>query len=144
MGAVIYLLTFTAVDIIAAIFVFFVLFAVGFEEGSGTGSIVLGSVLLTALLFMPIVVRLSRRFGKKRTYIGAMASWIVTMLVISMVPSGTTLTPLLIIAAVAGIGYSAANAIPGQLSQMSSRKMNGTQGNGAKAFTQATSSFSVN
>jgi GPH family glycoside/pentoside/hexuronide:cation symporter len=111
-GAVIYLLTFTAVDIIAAIFVFFVLFAVGFEEGSGTGSIVLGVVLLSALLFMPIVVRLSRRYGKKRTYISAMVGWVVTMLLISMVPNGTGLTPLLIMAAVAGIGYSAANAIP--------------------------------
>ncbi|KAA3657986.1 MAG: MFS transporter [Chloroflexi bacterium] len=111
-GAVIYLLTFTAVDIIAAIFVFFVLFAVGFEERSGTGSIVLGVVLLTAMMFMPVVVRLSRKYGKKRTYIGAMIGWVVTMLAISMVPSGTQLTPLLIMAAIAGIGYSAANAIP--------------------------------
>lgn len=111
-GAVIYLLTFTAVDIIAAIFVFFVLFAVGFEEGSGTGSIVLGVVLLAAIVFMPIVVRLSRKYGKKRTYIGAMLGWVVTMLAISLVPHGTGLTPLLIMAAIAGIGYSAANAIP--------------------------------
>lgn len=111
-GAIIYLLTFTAVDIIAAIFVFFVLYAIGFPEGQGIGSIVLGMVLLSAFLFMPVVVRLSRKYGKKKTYIYCMAGWSVTMIVIGFLPNGTALTPMLVMAAIAGIGYSAANAIP--------------------------------
>ena len=111
-GAIIYLLTFTAVDIIAAIFVFFVLFAVGFPDGQGIGSIVLGCVLLAAFLFMPVVVRLTQKYGKRKAYMGCMAVWSLVMIGIGFVPAGSSLTTMLVLGAVAGLGYAAANAIP--------------------------------
>ncbi|MGB1251620.1 MAG: MFS transporter [Candidatus Promineifilaceae bacterium] len=111
-GAIVYLLTFTAVDIIAAIFIFFVIDALGFPDGQGTGSIFLGVVLLVAFLFMPVVVRLQHRYGKRKTYIYAMAIWAAVMLAIGFVPAGISFPVLLSIGAIAGLGYSAANAIP--------------------------------
>ena len=111
-GAIVYLLTFTAVDIIAAIFIFFVIHALGFPDGQGIGSIFLGVVLLVAFLFMPVVVRLQHHYGKRKTYIYCMAIWAIVMLGIGFVPSGISFPVLLMIGAVAGLGYSAANAIP--------------------------------
>ena len=60
---------------------------------------------------MPLTVRLMQRLGKSRTYIRMMIFWAAVMAVISLLPPGNA--PLvLIVAAVAGIGYGAANATP--------------------------------
>lgn len=111
-GAIVYLLTFTAVDIIAAIFIFFVIDALGFPDGQGIGSLFLGVVLLAAFLFMPVVVRLQHLYGKRKTYIYSMAGWAVVMFVIGFVPAGISFGTLVAIGVIAGLGYSAANAIP--------------------------------
>ena len=74
-------------------------------------SYVLAAVLGVAFLSMPLTVRLMKRLGKSRTYIRMMIFWAAVMTVISILPPGNV-TLVLIAAAVAGIGYGAANATP--------------------------------
>lgn len=108
-GALVYLLTFTAVDIITAIFVWFLIYYM--QLGNGADSLVLAATLGMATLTMPITVMLMRRFGKKRTYFVLMSFWVVVQLGISAIAPGN-LNLVLLLAALAGLGYGAANAIP--------------------------------
>lgn len=108
-GATIYLLAFTAVDIITTVFVWFLIYYMGLNPPFD--SIVLALVLGVAFLSMPLTVTLMQRYGKGRTYIGMMTFWAVVMVVISLLPPGNI--PLVMIAAaLAGLGYGAANATP--------------------------------
>ncbi|RLT41434.1 MAG: hypothetical protein DWI57_06955 [Chloroflexi bacterium] len=108
-GAIIYLLAFTAVDIITAIFVWFLIYYMRLQPPFD--SIVLALVLGVAFLSMPLTVWLMKRYSKRTTYIGMMVTWALTMLVLSGLPPGNA-TLVMILAALAGIGYGAANAIP--------------------------------
>ncbi len=109
LASLIYLLTFATVDVVLLIFVRFLIdymrVTPGFEN------VLLAVVLGLALVTMPLTVRLMRRFGKRRTYIGSMTFLGIMLLVFSQVPPGRQ--DLLLIAAVfAGLGYGAANALP--------------------------------
>jgi GPH family glycoside/pentoside/hexuronide:cation symporter len=108
-GALIFLIAFSAVDIVTAVFVWFLLFYM--ELTPPFDSLVLATVLLSAFVFMPGIIYLMRRFGKAQTYIGMMIFWATVMVGISLLPAGN-LPLTLAAAALAGLGYGAANAIP--------------------------------
>ena len=108
-GAAIYVLAFSAVDIITAVFVWFLKYYLQLPEPHD--STVLAVVLGVAFLSMPLTVQLMRRWGKSRTYIRMMIFWAAVMAVISLLPPGN-LELVLIVAAIAGIGYGAANVTP--------------------------------
>lgn len=108
-GATIYLLAFTALDIITAVFVWFLIYHM--QLPPPFDSIVLALVLGVAFLSMPLTVWLMKRFSKRTTYIGMMTTWALTMLIFSGLPPGNP-TLVMTLAALAGIGYGAANAIP--------------------------------
>lgn len=108
-GAAIYLLTFTAADIVTTVFVWFLVYYLRFPPPFD--SILLAAVLSVAFLTMPLTVWLMRRLGKTQTYIGVMSLWIGVMTLISFIPPGAAGLTLLA-ALLAGFGYGAANVIP--------------------------------
>ncbi len=108
-GATIYLLTFTAADIVTTIFVWFLIYRL--QLPPPTDSIILAAVLGTAFLTMPLTIWLMRTLGKARTYVWVMSFWVVIMLLTSLLPSGK-FGLVLLAALLAGFGYGAANAIP--------------------------------
>lgn len=108
-GATIYVLAFTAVDIITAVFVWFLIYYM--QLSPPFDSLVLALVLGVAFLSMPLTIRMMQRIGKSVTYIRLMIFWAAVMVVISLLPPGNV--PLVLAAAaLAGVGYGAANAIP--------------------------------
>ncbi len=109
LAAAIYLLTFTAADIVTGVFVWFLIFYVGAERGFD--SLVLGLVLGVAFITMPLTVKLMHRFGKRTTYMGTMAIYTLVLIIMSQIPRGGNLH-VLIAALFAGFGFGAANAIP--------------------------------
>lgn len=108
-GATVYLLTFTAADIVTTVFVWFLVYYLGFT--APFDSVLLAAVLSIAFLTMPLTVWLMRRLGKTRTYVWVMSLWIAVMGLISLIPPGA-LGLTLLAALLAGFGYGAANAIP--------------------------------
>lgn len=109
LAATVYLLTFSTVDIVVTVFVWFLLFYVRVERGFD--SFVLAIVLGLAFITMPLTVKLMHRFGKRRSYIGSMAIFGLVLLIISQVPVGGQ-RYVAIAAIFAGLGYGAANVIP--------------------------------
>jgi GPH family glycoside/pentoside/hexuronide:cation symporter len=107
------LLSWMPVDIASAVFPFFLVYWVGMTEGDA--NIVLGVILASATLFLPLVFWLSRRLEKKTAFIIATASWAVIMLGILLVPAGAV-TPAYVIAALTGFGVSSAHLLPTAMS----------------------------
>ncbi|HZD10448.1 MAG TPA: MFS transporter [Candidatus Binatia bacterium] len=109
LAALIYLLTFATVDVVLLIIVRFLIDYI--RVTPGFDNLLLAVVLGLAFVTMPLTVRMMRRFGKRRTYIGSMGFLSVMLIIMSQVPPGGQ--NLILIAAVfAGLGYGAANAIP--------------------------------
>ncbi|MFZ0547589.1 MAG: MFS transporter [Candidatus Promineifilaceae bacterium] len=109
LSAIVYLLTFSTTDIVVTVLVWFLIFYVRVQEGFD--NVILGTVLGLAFLTMPLTVRLMRYFGKRNIYIASMALFAVVLIIISQVPPGGQYY-VLAAAAVAGLGYGAANVVP--------------------------------
>lgn len=104
-----YLATWVAIDIISAVFLYYLKYWLGIgEESSNT---IFGILFIVAALFLPFWVKLSEKSGKVRAYIlghGFLA--IVLLALVFLPPESSRLVYL--IAALAGIGVSAAHVIP--------------------------------
>lgn len=109
LASIVYLLSFSTADIVITVFLWFAVFYVRVDRGidSITVAIVLGIGFLT----IPLIVRLTQRFGKSRTYIGSMIIFGLTLLILSQTPPGGQIY-LLVSAVFAGFGYGAVNVIP--------------------------------
>jgi len=109
LAAVVYLLTFTTVDIVLLVFIRFLVDYVRVEPGFD--NVLLATVLGLALITMPITVALMRRLGKRRAYMVSMAFLAVVLAIMSQVPPGGQ-NQVLIAGIFAGLGYGAANTLP--------------------------------
>ncbi|NLY88583.1 MAG: MFS transporter [Firmicutes bacterium] len=104
-----YLATWVAIDIISAVFLYYLKYWLGIgEESSNT---IFGVLFIVAALFLPLWVKISEKSGKVRAYIlghGFLA--IILLTLVFLPPESSRLVYL--IAALAGIGVSAAHVIP--------------------------------
>lgn len=107
------LLSWMPVDIASAVFPFFLVYWVGMSEGDS--NLVLGVILASAALFLPVVVWLSKRFEKKTAFLIATATWAAIMLCILFVPPEAVLLAY-VIAALTGFGVSSAHLLPTAMS----------------------------
>lgn len=109
LGAVIYLLSFAAVDVMLAVMVWFLVFYVQVEPG--VDSLILGLALGVAFVTMPLTVKMMHRFGKRNSYLTAMTIFGVILILLGQVPPGGQYL-VLIVALAGGLAIGAANVIP--------------------------------
>ena len=107
------LLSWTPVVIVQAVFAYYLTYWAGMTEDEA--SLVQGVILAVALVLLPLVGYLARRFEKKRAYIIAVAIWVAVMVAIGFIPQGAKL-PIYILAGLAGFGVAAAHVIPTAMS----------------------------
>jgi len=103
------ILSWTTVSILSAVFIYYLVYWIGVSEEQA--SLVLGLVLASALVYLPVFNFLSRRMEKKWAYVIGMSVWVLVQMIIFLVPQGAvSLTyPLAILA---GFGVSAAHILP--------------------------------
>jgi len=107
------LLSWMPVDIAAALFPYFLIYWIGMSEGES--NMVLFVILLSALLFLPLILWLARRLEKKTAFIIATASWVAVQLSILLIPQGAKLLAYGV-ALAAGLGVSSAHVLPSAMS----------------------------
>ncbi len=117
----IYMFNWSAVDMVAITFPFFLLYWIAqgdllakitiFGVDLALESAFFGVMMFVCILFVPFWLWISKRFNKIQAYIAGMASWIIVQLLIFTIQPGDT-NYLLLIAALAGIGVSAAYILP--------------------------------
>jgi GPH family glycoside/pentoside/hexuronide:cation symporter len=120
----IHMLNWSAVDMVAVTFPYFLLYWIargdllatirifGFELAYE--SAFFGILMLVCILFIPFWLWLARWRNKREAYMLGMAFWVTVQLLIVTIEPGDT-TYLLVIAALAGIGVSAAYTLPDSL-----------------------------
>lgn len=105
------LLSWIPVDIASAVFAYYLIYWVGVE--ASVASAVLGIILFSATLCLPLIQWMSRRWEKRTSFIISIASWAVVMMWLIAVPQGTTYLPYVIaVAVLVGPGVSAAHVLP--------------------------------
>jgi GPH family glycoside/pentoside/hexuronide:cation symporter len=74
-------------------------------------SAVLGLMMITATVVLPLWIVLSKRLGKRRAFIMALALWAVLLLAVPFIPQGAYLLTILLAMAI-GVSVSAAHVLP--------------------------------
>jgi len=117
----IHMLNWSAVDMVAITFPYFLLYWVA--QGDSLASIRIlgfelayesaffGILMSVCILFVPFWLWLSKIRNKREAYMLGMTFWVIVALMIYTIQPGQT-KPLLLIAALAGIGVSAAYVLP--------------------------------
>lgn len=105
----IFLLTWITIDLLQAMLLYFLKYWLLVEHQS---DVILGTIFVVAFLVLPFWVAVSRKWDKRLAYIAGIAFWAVVQIVLIMLQPGTPLPMVLFLAALAGIGVSAAHVIP--------------------------------
>ncbi len=116
-----YLLNWSAVDMIIVVFPFFLLYWVAggnllasihvFGLRLAYQSAFFGLLMLVCILFIPFWMWMARRFDKREAYMVAMIFWVAVQFMVFSIQPGDTLY-LMIVAVLAGMGVSAAYILP--------------------------------
>jgi GPH family glycoside/pentoside/hexuronide:cation symporter len=109
LGLVIFLLTWVAVEIVQAMLLFFIKYVVQRESQN---DLIMAVIFVTAILALPIWEWTSRRWSKRWAYVAGIAFWAVVQLVLITVNPSTSLTLILFLCFLAGIGVAAAHVLP--------------------------------
>jgi GPH family glycoside/pentoside/hexuronide:cation symporter len=120
----IHMLNWSAVDMVAVTFPYFLLYWVA--QGDLLASISIfgfdlayesaffGILMAVCILFIPLWLWLARMRNKREAYMLGMVFWVIVQLMVFTIRPGDT-NSLLLIAALAGVGVSAAYALPDSL-----------------------------
>jgi GPH family glycoside/pentoside/hexuronide:cation symporter len=107
-AAGIFLFTWTAVDIIQSMLLFFLKYRMGLEAES---DIVAGAVFITALIVLPFWVWVSQKTDKRKSYIYGMIFLSAVMTILIFLDPSLGFTSVLALAALAGVGVSAVHVL---------------------------------
>jgi GPH family glycoside/pentoside/hexuronide:cation symporter len=109
LGLIIFLFTWVSVEIVQAMLLFFIKYVVRREPQN---DLIMGAIFVTAILALPIWEWTSRRWSKRWAYVAGIAFWAVVQLVLITVNPSTSLTLILFLCVLAGIGVAAAHVLP--------------------------------
>jgi GPH family glycoside/pentoside/hexuronide:cation symporter len=108
-AAGIFLLTWTTMDLVQGMLLFFLKYRMELEAQS---DLIAGTIFIAALLALPLWVWTSRHWDKRIAYSAGVAFWAAVMIVLVVVSPTWGLPVVLILAALAGIGVGAAHVLP--------------------------------
>jgi GPH family glycoside/pentoside/hexuronide:cation symporter len=108
-GLMIFLMTWISVIVLQDSLAYFIKYVVGREAQS---ELIMGTVFVTAILFLPLWNWISQRWSKRWAYIGGIAFWAVVQMILITVTAATSLWVILLLCFLAGIGVAAAHVIP--------------------------------
>jgi GPH family glycoside/pentoside/hexuronide:cation symporter len=105
----IYLFTWVSMTLLETILLFFVKYVVERETQS---DLIMGTIFVVAILVLPFWEWVSRRLNKRKAYMAGIAFWAVVQLVLVTLTPASSLSLLLLLCVLAGIGVSAAHVLP--------------------------------
>ena len=108
-GLIIFLLTWTTVEILQATLLFFVKYVV---QREAQNDLVMATIFVTAVVALPVWEFVSRRWSKRWAYVAGIAFWAVVQMGMMSLGPATDLPLILTLCVLAGIGVSAAHVLP--------------------------------
>lgn len=104
----VYMTAWVTVSLAGALFQYYVVYWLHMPRQV---DIVLGLMMLSATVFIPVIVKLANKLGKQKAYLIAVGWWVLVMLAISFLPQTAKIGAYFLVAA-AGFGIAAAHVIP--------------------------------
>ncbi len=108
-GAIIFLLTWVAVDVLQATLLYLIKYVVQRESQS---DLIMATIFVTAILALPFWEWASRRWNKRWAYVAGISFWAIVQLVMVALNPASPLSLLLALCVLAGIGVGAAHVLP--------------------------------
>ena len=108
-GLGIFLVTWISVDIVQSSLLFYVKFVV---QREAQNEIIMATIFVIAMFALPIWNWVSNRWSKRYAYMIGIAFWAVVQMVLILMAPSTSLTLILILCSLAGIGVAAAHVLP--------------------------------
>ena len=108
-GLGIFLFTWVSFSILETIMLFFVKYVV---QREAEGDLIMATIFVVAILFLPFWEWVSRRLNKRQAYTIGISFWAVVQLFLVLLNSSTGLGWILFMCALAGIGVGAAHVLP--------------------------------
>jgi oligogalacturonide transporter len=105
----IYLFSFLTNDVLSANFIYFLTF---FLLKDGLFTPVMGALLVSAALSLPVYIQISRRLGKRGAYFVGAGYWILVLASLFLLTPATTTIFILVLAVLLGLGMGISYAIP--------------------------------
>ena len=105
----IFLLTWTTMDIVQGMLLFFLKYRMNLEAQS---NLIAGTIFIVALLALPFWEWTSRHWDKRIAYSAGVAFWAAVMIVLVVISPTWGLPVVLTLAALAGVGVGAAHVLP--------------------------------
>lgn len=106
----VFLFTWATVVVLQAILPFFVQYWLLLSEDNLF--LIMLSLFVSALVFLPLWNWVAHRFGKREAYIAGMSFWALVQMVLIFIQPGSALWLVLGLAVLAGVGVSTAHIIP--------------------------------
>jgi len=107
-GAAIFFFTWFALDIMQTALLFFIKYTLERED---LGNLIMVTILVTAVLTLPLWQIAAKRWDKRLAYIGGIAFWIVVQLLIVTLKPDSNLVWSLFLCSLAGAGVGAAHVL---------------------------------
>lgn len=107
-AALVFLLSWMTLDVVAAAMEYFITYVAQLKEMLPA---VLGALFISSAMCLPVIVWLSNKFGKPKTYMMTMIYWAVVLSSLFFVPAHNP-TPIFVVAVLSGIGVAAIHVIP--------------------------------
>jgi GPH family glycoside/pentoside/hexuronide:cation symporter len=108
-GLAIFLATWISVEILQASLLYFIKYVVKREAQN---DLIMATIFVVAIFALPVWDWVSRRWSKRWAYIGGIAFWALVQVVLITVNPGTSLSVILVLCALAGVGVAAAHVLP--------------------------------
>ena len=107
-AALVFLLSWMSLDVVAAAMEYFITYVADLKPLLPA---VLASLFISSALSLPLIVYLSGKFGKPKTYMITMVFWAGVLSSLFFVPAHNP-TPLFVIAVLSGVGVAAVHVVP--------------------------------
>ncbi len=108
-GLLIYLMTWLSVTILQGTLLYYIKYVV---EREGDSELIMATIFVTAILVLPLWNWIARRWSKRLAYIGGIAFWAAVQMVMITLTPASSLTLIMVLSVLAGIGVSAAHVLP--------------------------------
>ncbi|OGO41376.1 MAG: hypothetical protein A2W36_01235 [Chloroflexi bacterium RBG_16_58_14] len=108
-GLVIFLFTWVAMDLLQSTLLYFIKYVVMRESSN---DVIMGTIFVTAILLLPFWNWLAHKWNKRKAYIAGVAFWAVVQLILVSLNAATSLSWIVFLCVLAGVGVSAAHVLP--------------------------------
>lgn len=105
----IFLATWISVEILQASLLFFIKYVILRESQN---DLIMATIFVVAIFALPVWDWVSRRWSKRWAYVLGIAFWAIVQIVLITVNPGTSLSVILVLCSLAGIGVAAAHVLP--------------------------------